>query len=106
MGCVNLCGPYEGKKHDASMLRESGLLQQHSMGPNGNILCIYGDPAYPIRPQLMGPFSRNVTADQKNWNKSMSRVRVSVEWLFGDIKSYFKFIDFKKKSKNSIICDR
>ena len=21
----------------------------------GQILCIYGDPAYPVRPQLMGP---------------------------------------------------
>ena len=50
----------------------------------------------------MGPFSGNVTADQKNWNKSMSRVRVSVEWLFGDIKSYFKFIDFKKIQLSAI----
>ena len=65
------------------MLRVSGLLQQllqHSIAPNGNILCIYGDPAYPVRPQLMGLFSGDVTADQKDWNKSMSSLRVSVEW--------------------------
>ena len=29
----------------------------------------------------------------------MSRVRVSVEWLFGDIKNYYKFLDFKKNLK-------
>ena len=23
---------------------------------HNNILCLYGDPAYPLRPQLMGPF--------------------------------------------------
>lgn len=29
----------------------------------------------------------------------MSSVRSSVEWLFGDIVNYFKFIDFKKNLK-------
>ena len=29
----------------------------------------------------------------------MSEVRVSVEWVFGDIASYFKFLDFKKNLK-------
>ena len=32
-------------------------------------------------------------------NGSMSSVRVSVEWLFGDILNYFKFLDFKKNLK-------
>ena len=29
-------------------------------------------------------------------NTAMSSVRVSVEWIFGDIINYFKFVDFKK----------
>lgn len=29
----------------------------------------------------------------------MSEVRVSVEWLFGGIANYFKFLDFKKNLK-------
>ena len=29
----------------------------------------------------------------------MSSVRVFVEWLFGDIIEYFKFVDFKKNLK-------
>ena len=47
---ANLYGPVEGKRHDSGMLAESGLLnilQQHSHGPNGRPLCIFGDPAYP-----------------------------------------------------------
>ena len=32
-------------------------------------------------------------------NKSMSQVRISVEWIFGDIANYFKFLDFKKNLK-------
>jgi hypothetical protein len=33
------------------------------------------------------------------FNRSMSAVRVSVEWLFGDVINYFKFLDFKKDLK-------
>ena len=29
----------------------------------------------------------------------MSKVRSSVEWIFGDIINYFKFLDFKKDLK-------
>ena len=29
----------------------------------------------------------------------MSEVRVAVEWLFGEIKTFFKFVDFKSQQK-------
>ena len=54
---ANLYGPVEGKKHDSAMLAESGLydklveLQAH---PLRGLLCVYGDSAYPYRPQLRG----------------------------------------------------
>ena len=38
-------------------------------------------------------------ADMGAFNKSTSAVRISVEWLFGDIVGSFKFIDFKKDLK-------
>jgi hypothetical protein len=36
---------------------------------------------------------------QNEYNRSMSSVRVSVEWIFGDIINYFKFMDFKNNLK-------
>lgn len=33
------------------------------------------------------------------FNGSMSSVRVSAKWLFGDILNYFIFLDFKKNLK-------
>ena len=64
------------------------------------ILWIYGDPAYPLRVQLQKPFQgAHLTDLQKAWNKAMSGVRVSVEWIFGDILNYFKFLDFRKNLK-------
>ena len=31
----------------------------------------------------------------EEFNASMSSVRTSVEWLFGDLMNYFKFLDYK-----------
>jgi len=100
---ANMFGPMEGRRHDCALLRESGLLQDlqvHSIDQFGRNLCIYGDPAYPIRPQLMCPFrGARITNEQQEFNRSMSKVRISVEWIFGDILNYFKFLDFKKNLK-------
>ena len=35
----------------------------------------------------------------KVFNTNTSATKVSVEWLFGDIIDYFKFLDFKKNLK-------
>ena len=99
---ANLFGPVEGKRHDSGMLARSGVLnqlQRFSVDTNGTPLCIYGDPAYPLRLHLQGPFrGAGLTPIQHAWNESMSEVRVSVEWIFGDIINYFKFLDFKTKT--------
>lgn len=100
---ANLYGPVEGRRHDSAVLAQSQIypqLQQNSIDTNGRTLCIYGDPAYPLRPQLQAPFRNAIlTQQQKDYNYSMSQVRSSVEWLFGDITNWFAFIDFKKKLK-------
>lgn len=95
-------GPYEGRRHDAYLLAQSPLLQQLATlpeSPNGQKYCIYGDPAYPIMDQLITPFRGNVTPQQEQFNKSMSKVRESVEYGFGKIQTYFAFVDFKKNLK-------
>ena len=85
------------------MLAESNLLQNlenQAFSPTGEPMCLYGDPAYPLRFQLQAPFRElQLTPEMVAYNKSMSRVRVSVEWIFGDIVNYFKFMDFKKNLK-------
>ena len=37
--------------------------------------------------------------EEQAFNQSKSQVRVSVEWVFGDLVNYFKFADFKKTVK-------
>lgn len=85
------------------MLRDSQLLQSlqmHAFDTNGQLMCIYGDPAYPLRPNLIAPFRYGIlTPQMQAFNAAMSNVRTSVEWLFGDVINYFKFLDFKKNLK-------
>ena len=63
-------------------------------------MCIYGDPAYPLRVHLQAPFrDGQITPEMEEFNRSMSSVQVAVEWIFGDIMNYFKFMDFKNNLK-------
>ena len=93
----------EGKQHDAGILADSGLLhllEQHAFSQVGQPMCVYGDPAYPLRVHLQAPFRDAVMTPQMAvYNASMSATRVSVGWLFGDIINYFKFMDFRKNLK-------
>ena len=98
----------EGRKHDAGMLADSGLLQQlqqHAQLPTGQPVCIYGDLAYPLDVHLQTPFRGNAMTQQMlAYNTRMSSVCASVEWLFGDVVNYFKFLDFKKNLKIGLNC--
>ena len=101
---ANLFGPVEGRRHNSGMLAMSGLLpqlEQVSFSPTGEAMCIYGDPADPHRMHLQRPFARRqeLAPAEQAFNQSMSKVRVCVEWVFGDIVNYFKFTDLKRTCK-------
>ena len=93
----------EGKRHDAWMLGESHLLndlERFAFSTGGQPMCIYGDPAYPVRVHLQSPYKGNrLMPAMEAFNESMSKVRTSVEWVFGDIVRSFKFMDFKNNLK-------
>ena len=69
--------------HDAGMLMESNLLHQlerNAFSSTGETLCLYGDPAYPLRVHIQAPFRGAVITPQMQlFNSSMSAVRTSVE---------------------------
>ena len=92
-----------GEKHDAGMLIDSSLLQElerNAFSTTGQPMSIYGDPAYPLRIHVQAPFRHGVlTPMMEQYNFDMSSVRVTVEWLFGDIINDFKVLDFKKNLK-------
>ena len=96
----------EGRRHDSAMLADSGLLddlEQHAFSITREPMALYGDPAYPLRVHLQVPYrGAGIKPQMELHNKAMSSVRMSIEWLFGDIVNYFKFLDFKKNLKISL----
>ena len=88
------------------MLADSGLLhdlEQHAFSTTREPMALYGDPAYPLCVHLQVPYrGAGKTPEMEMYHKAMSAVHMSVEWLFGNIVNYFKFLDFKKNLKLSI----
>jgi hypothetical protein len=90
------------------MLADSNLLnnlEQHAYSPDGEPMCIYGDPAYPLRVHLQALF-RDVLMNpaMQEFNRSMSAVRVSVEWAFCEVTRSFRCLDFKSNLKLGLSC--
>lgn len=86
------------------MLADSGLmrdLERYAFSPTGDPMALFGDPAYPLRVHLIVPCrAAGISPQMEEFNKCMSTVRVSVQWLFGD--NFFKFVEFKKTQKISL----
>jgi len=98
----NLYGPVEGRLHDATLLRESGILQEvaNFTDVDGRPLVIYGDKAYPLSDQLLTPY-RGVghNNDQRNFNLDMNSARISVEWNFAGVNNNFAFMNYSPNLK-------
>lgn len=99
--CLHFFGPIEGRRHDTTLLRLSGLLAFIGRHPNiFNSRYIYGDPAYGTSKYILSGFKdATLSAEQQEFNKLMSRVRQSVEWNFKVMKSLWAFITYKNLSK-------
>jgi len=97
-----LFGPIPGNRHDSYMLRESGLLDElEALMPDPeDFYSLFGDPAYPQSRLLFGGFRHPAEGSvEAQWNKQMSSVRESVEWLFGGVIKYWSFLDFRPSMK-------
>lgn len=88
----------------SGILRKSNTYRKLENLVKGHNFCLYGDPAYPLRPLLLTPYGRNVTLQQWAFNKRMSSVRQAVEWGFGKIAGLFAFLDFCKNQTEMAEC--
>ncbi|KAH9111203.1 hypothetical protein AeMF1_014218 [Aphanomyces euteiches] len=97
---VSMYGPVEGRRHDATVLSMSRILDRMMDDPVLKNYCLYGDPAYGCRQCLSCPFANAPTGSfQAVFNSSMSCVRESVEWSFHIVKSLWGFVSYDKKMK-------
>lgn len=67
---------------------------------NGELYCVYFDNGYSLRWFLEIPYQRvNLTPGQHIFNTTMSHARITVQWIFRELKLYSSTRNFKRKLK-------
>ena len=96
---ANLYGPVEGKRYDSRMLADSAilpLLQQYSVNQIGNQLCLYGDLAYPPRPQLQTSLSNPQLNPQKlHITLSLVKQELGLSGYLETLQTFLNFLTSK-----------
>ncbi|KAG2794891.1 hypothetical protein PC111_g22388 [Phytophthora cactorum] len=84
------------------MFQESGIAQVIRNNDRFRAYRVFGDQAYDNDGVLASPFVgaiANLTRDQNRVYKSMSMVRVYVEWGCGQAVNYWTALDFKRQTR-------
>ena len=93
-------GPLEGRRHDWTLYARSELESQleECLLSDGIQYCIYGDSGYNWREYLEIPFQgAHLGGDARAFNTAIATSRVTVEWMFKEIKLFWTLMDFKRK---------
>ncbi|CAM5140323.1 unnamed protein product [Eretmochelys imbricata] len=109
---ININVGWPGKVHDTRIFRNSGLfkwLQEGVYFPDQKItvgdvelpIVILGDPAYPLMPWLMKPYTGTLDSSKELFNYRLSKCRMVVECAFGLFKgSLAQFTDSLRPQRN------
>lgn len=104
---ISLDGPYLGKDSDAAIWNDTGIDDRLDAIMEGHTrLFLYGDSVYSEKRYIFAPFRRPANASgrymtqaQREYNKHLSRDRISVEQAFGLILSQFKACELKSTQR-------
>ncbi|CAM5103012.1 unnamed protein product [Eretmochelys imbricata] len=98
---ININVGWPGKVHDTRIFRNSGLfqkLQEGTLFPDQKItvgdvempIVTLGDPANPLMPWLMKPYTGSLDSHQELFNYRLSKCRMVVECAFGRLKARWR----------------
>jgi hypothetical protein len=92
--CINFYGPGMGSVSDSTMMHDSRIIQDlDEIARHYNYLFgLYGDPAYPHSPVMYKPFmaGAHISMAQRMYDHLGARMRVTVEWKFGDLQQCWR----------------
>ena len=95
-------GPYASRMNDKQIMDASGFAVRLAawIRRSGTRIFIYGDCGYVLDGYIVVPFcNTGATANQRDFNRKMSKVRIGVEWGFGEVASLFAFCAYPEDLK-------
>ena len=98
----SLYGPEESRRHDMTLLHNSGISKALSscLLINGRQFYVYGDAGYILRVWMQTVFNYvGASKAETEYNKDMIAVRVTVEWNYKDLKQLWCRNDFSRLLK-------
>ena len=98
----NVYGPVEGRRHDWTLFVRSDLDTQleEVMKVGDRQFCIFGDSGYNVREYFEIPFQgSHLNENQRAFNRAMSGARITVEWMFKELKKFWTAVDFPRKMR-------
>ena len=114
---TDICVGWPGRVHDARVLSNSKLYQKAecfgTSFPNGQpvntngvmvSVLIIGDPAYPLLPWLMKPYSQTGALNKQNFSFKLSITKIVVERAFGLLKGRFRILHKQQDTSLHNIC--
>ncbi|KAM7175411.1 uncharacterized protein RBU57_001592 [Macrochelys suwanniensis] len=98
---IDINAGWPGKVHDARIFRNTALfwkMQSGTFFPDRKITVgeiemptvILGDPAYPLMPWLMKPYTGSLDTSKERFNYRLSQCRMTVECAFGRLKGRWR----------------
>lgn len=77
---MHMYGPAEGRRHDITLFRRSGVEEdlRRALLVNEVQYYLYGYPEYVLRPYLQAGFKGVMTDEQREFNTAMYSVRIAV----------------------------
>lgn len=99
--CLLCLGPSLGRRHDAAAAAQHRLYEKlNNLGSFQGFDAVFSaDSAFPTYWPLIPNYGPALTPAQAIWNRDMSRVRISIEWLFGITIQQFAGLDWKQRQK-------
>ncbi|GMF57995.1 unnamed protein product [Phytophthora fragariaefolia] len=95
---VHMFGPAQGRAHALTLLEDPDLENINGRDRRFHGYLLYGDPAFGQTDVFASPFDKvGATREEIEVNRSLSKVRIAVEWMFGKIIGEWAMMDFKRK---------
>uniref|UniRef100_A0A8C3THD7 DDE Tnp4 domain-containing protein n=1 Tax=Chelydra serpentina TaxID=8475 RepID=A0A8C3THD7_CHESE len=83
---IDINAGWPRKVHDARIFRNTAI----TVGEIEKPTVILGDPAYPLMPWLMKPYTGSLDTSKERFNYRLSRCRMTMECAFGHLKGRWR----------------